>query len=743
MERIPEEESKALDRSPAVSPGKKPRSSSLDAEGSELQSPTKAPKQTNLRQELKDAEKKIERLEALVNDRMARLEDLFGKLMGESSSNNDVLRTAINTLHESVDLLVTRVQVTEERCARGEEILERTLEKVKPMETADWRPGREEARKTRSTARVDGDLKMESDSNDGMETSMPTSKEMKFQMERFAGTEIYPGLGYGFERWRKVFERKLRFAEGKRWPEEARLMRFVDALGQKMHQHYESNLELWIGESGGDLTLDFVLDKFEVDFGTRVTETQVLLLLQKEKLNTRSWQEHMSYVQYLNHLNGGRSGSLVLENIVKYANKNYTNILMGQVNMGAKDPVAEAKRLVEFIETHIELRQAGRRPTVNTVQGGGGSKKCFGCGDPGHLRRDCPKKGKIGDSSTTGKQTNVLSWHYALTADDDGTIMQVGGPCGDNYEWLLDTGSSEHVVGDLSLLTDVVDEEQYAKCAVGRLRFTHRGTLTLVTTTGIPITVSNVRFAPGSHVYILSLVTLLNRGAAVSSQPATEVTDGHGNVLFEVTTSHNVWLTEAKPIIAGSDDGDGHGHARSTAHVFAVANAARGDEASHGDAPLVKDTLANLHRRLGHVAYPTLLKMAKDKSYGIELTDTTQPTCFTCAKGKQTRTKQSKQSTNSSVAEDRIGGVIASDVKGPLTPRDRYQNRYIIVFIDYKSNFMAAFTAPTKAQATAHFKDFKTEFELAFGVRLHILRTCNGIWPHYMVSPCVPLGVTT
>ncbi len=109
---------------------------------------------------------------------------------------------------------------------------------------------------------------------------MPTAKEMKFLVERFNGTEIYPGLGFGFERWRRVFLSKLRFAEElsrKRWPEEAKLVRFVDALGAKMHQHYESNYDLWCAEGGDDLSLEFVLDKFQKDFGTRVTEAQILL----------------------------------------------------------------------------------------------------------------------------------------------------------------------------------------------------------------------------------------------------------------------------------------------------------------------------------------------------------------------------------------------------------------------------------------------------------------------------------
>jgi hypothetical protein len=55
---------------------------------------------------------------------------------------------------------------------------------------------------------------------------------------------------------------------------------------------------------------------------------------------------------------------------------------------------------------------------------------------------------------------------------------------------------------------------------------------------------------------------------------------------------------------------------------------------------------------------------------------------------------------------NRIGGVICSDLKGPSTPADRNENRYMIDIIDYKTNCCRVFLAKTKDQATTKYEHF-------------------------------------
>ena len=51
-----------------------------------------------------------------------------------------------------------------------------------------------------------------------------------------------------------------------------------------------------------------------------------------------------------------------------------------------------------------------------------------------------------------------------------------------------------------------------------------------------------------------------------------------------------------------------------------------------------RDTLANLHRRMGHINYRALIAFAKTPDAGIELTSLEQPQCFECFQGKKRET---------------------------------------------------------------------------------------------------------
>ena len=57
-------------------------------------------------------------------------------------------------------------------------------------------------------------------------------------------------------------------------------------------------------------------------------------------------------------------------------------------------------------------------------------------------------------------------------------------------------------------------------------------------------------------------------------------------------------------------------------------------------------TLMNFHRRLAHLNYDTILRMAKDPAFGIQLIDETRADCLACAQGKQTNNQQSRKDTS-------------------------------------------------------------------------------------------------
>ena len=62
----------------------------------------------------------------------------------------------------------------------------------------------------------------------------------------------------------------------------------------------------------------------------------------------------------------------------------------------------------------------------------------------------------------------------------------------------------------------------------------------------------------------------------------------------------------------------------------------------------------------------------------------------------------------------RIGGVIYSNLKGPIIPKDRRGNRYLFVFIDNKSNYVRVIAARQKNAAAKMFEHFLAWFENEF-----------------------------
>ncbi len=137
-------------------------------------------------------------------------------------------------------------------------------------------------------------------------------------------------------------------------------------------------------------------------------------------------------------------------------------------------------------------------------------------------------------------------------------------------------------------------------------------------------------------------------------------------------------------------------------------------------------TLNNWHTRFGHQFYDAIETLVVKPGSGIKLTNRGRPNCMTCAEDKQTKKKQSKKDSGENSPIDRIGGVIYSDLKGPMTPVDRENNRYLINIIGHKTNYYRIFLAKTKDEAAKKFEYFVGHIERRFDCRVRVLRTDGG-----------------
>jgi hypothetical protein len=111
----------------------------------------------------------------------------------------------------------------------------------------------------------------------------------------------------------------------------------------------------------------------------------------------------------------------------------------------------------------------------------------------------------------------------------------------------------------------------------------------------------------------------------------------------------------------------------------------------HESEAVQEDMLYNWYTRFGHQSYDAIEALAAKPGSGINLTNRERPNCMTCAEGKLAKNKQSKKDSGENSPIDRIGGVICSDLKGPIMPVDREKDRYLINFIDHKTNYCHIF----------------------------------------------------
>ena len=170
-----------------------------------------------------------------------------------------------------------------------------------------------------------------------------------------------------------------------------------------------------------------------------------------------------------------------------------------------------------------------------------------------------------------------------------------------------------------------------------------------------------------------------------------------GAVAVDVTTKNNVLfvvMATLRPEIGAAD---------------VIMTALEVDDAIDLYRDVQVGSLIHFNQHFRHLSYDTIERIARNPESGIELNDRRRLRCVTCMQSKQMKNAQSKKDSGANSPIERVGGVICSDLKGPLMPRDRLGNRYLVNFVDHKSNYCRVFLAKSKDQAA---KKIRTIFEV-------------------------------
>ena len=197
----------------------------------------------------------------------------------------------------------------------------------------------------------------------------------------------------------------------------------------------------------------------------------------------------------LNHVKGALTVLPVAELCAKPLVEIKRMFLDAEVEMRIRDkPIGEPVR-----QTNIALKSAKKS----------GSNVCFGCGEAGHYKNRCPRKKQNGN---------------ALVARSGSRNLHVGGTSGrKRVRFIVDSGASQHMVRDESLLEDVERLNEPVVIATAKsgenLRATSRGKISLKSVVGKiikPIILYNVLFIPGLEENLLSVRKSTRNGKRVT-----------------------------------------------------------------------------------------------------------------------------------------------------------------------------------------------------------------------------------
>uniref|UniRef100_A0AAV1V2L8 Uncharacterized protein n=1 Tax=Peronospora matthiolae TaxID=2874970 RepID=A0AAV1V2L8_9STRA len=574
---------------------------------------------------------------------------------------------------------------------------------------------------------------------------MPSASQRKLNIRKFDVTELYRGLGSGFFDWGRTFLRAVSLAEascGFGWTEDVKVDLLGHFLAGTAERYYHKQVDTWWTQSP---TLEYIMEQLLRTFKTSITASQAMKLFMAKKDARRTWAEHFLYMVAVSEARGG-ADSLVLDNIVHHASPELVNVMRSKYEPTRLDYLRHAEELAHFAQSIEHGSSAvGREFVAAHVEGKPkGAITCYRCGRRGHITANCRarvvhedetlaegggasmilaltekrrattkkrnrrKKGSRGkDAAATnvsdGARTMDDSCGFVLTTSDgvratDGTsglVLAATDATGvDRGDWILDSGASRHLVNDESLLLKSTACSHEIAMADGEsLHLTRVGSK------------------------IVSYGKLANKGFALvhSGERRSLAWCRDGAVAFDVTIDSNVLYVVTK----ATRDKEGAGGDAIMAALEAHATETNADEPHEA-------SLLHWHQRLGHLAFDTIERMARDPASGIRLSNNKRMACVSCLEGKQMRNAQSQQDSGKHSPIDRIGGVICSDLKGPMTPRDRLGNRYLVNFVDHKSNYCRVFLARTKDAAARQFEAFLVHFEKLFGFKVHVLRTDGG-----------------
>jgi hypothetical protein len=263
--------------------------------------------------------------------------------------------------------------------------------------------------------------------------------------------------------------------------------------------------------------------------------------------------------------------------------------------------------------------------------------------------------------------------------------------------WIIDSGSSKHMIGDQTRLSNLNEKNTSYKVELGD-KNTYPvegiGQVSVKLKTGNNVHLRNVLYVPGLEKNLVSISFLEYKGNIIAFVD--------GKVL---SWSRDSSIENSRVI--GTREG--------RLYILLERN----------DETLVHDEV-NLneiwHRRYAHINYQAL-PFLKNMVEGIpELHSTHEGICKGCALGKNIKKPFSSNNNRSKEILD----LIHSDVCSPMPVKSLGGSLYYVIFIDDYSRKTWLYLLKTKDEVFNKFQEFKAEIENLTNKKIKTLRIDNG-----------------
>ncbi|WJX12170.1 hypothetical protein P8452_02697 [Trifolium repens] len=315
--------------------------------------------------------------------------------------------------------------------------------------------------------------------------------------------------------------------------------------------------------------------------------------------------------------------------------------------------------------------------------GGGGKQKdkskkkdkskiqCYNCDKYGHYANECknPKKKKGQDNEEEAKVAHDSSG----SEDETSFMVTIADEAADSMVWYFDSGCSNHMTGNRSILTD------FDECLNTKIRLANSdsikaegmGNVVIQRSNGKKAVIEKVLYVPGMKCNLMSIGQLISKGFKIVIEDETlQLFDSKKRLIFKTAQSKNrIYKTQIKAIEA------------------------------------------------------TCLSATAEEKDRLPSVITPVDTCTTCLLGKHHR---SSFKSHLPMRSSDVLNVVHSDICGPFDVLSTGGNKYFMTFVDEYSRMIWLYHIKTKSDAFEVFKKFKTLVEKQSDKSLKVLRTDGG-----------------